>query len=81
MDAIITLKNEGDFVCTKPFVVIGINMEDQGSNVLILFDTRSRFSRKMLIVGASVNPQDSTERFNVWIYTKKVDTNLYELLQ
>ena len=70
MDAIITLKNEGDFVCTKPFVVIGINMEDQGSNVLILFDTRSRFSRKMLIVGASVNPQDATERFNVMLEPK-----------
>lgn len=44
MDAIITLKDEGNFVCTKLFVVIGINLEDQGSDVLILFDARSRFS-------------------------------------
>lgn len=74
MDAIITLKNEGNFICTKPFVIIGINMEDQGCNALILSDARSRFRRKMLIVGASVNPQDSTERFNVMLEPKFMDS-------
>ena len=74
VDAIITLKNEGNFVCTKPFVVIGINMEDQGSNALILSDARSRFSRKMLIIGASVNSQNPTERFDVMLEPEFMDS-------
>lgn len=58
MDAIITLENKGNFICSEPLVVVSVNMKNQRRNVLILLNTGSRFSREMLIVGASVNIED-----------------------
>ena len=56
MYAIITLKNIGDFVSSKPLVVIRMNMENQGGDMLIFPDTRSGFRREMLVISASVDP-------------------------
>ena len=35
VNAIITLKNMGDFICSKPFVIVGIDVKNLGSNHLI----------------------------------------------
>ncbi len=64
MDAIITLENKGNFICSGPLVVVGVNMENQRRNVWILPDTGRRFSRKMFVVSASVDIEDPAERFD-----------------
>lgn len=56
MYAIITLKDISDFVCSEPLAVIRIDMEDQGSDMLVLPDTWCRFSREMFVISASVDP-------------------------
>lgn len=55
MDAIITLENKGDLICSKPLAAVGVNMEDQRRNILILLDGGRGFSREMLIVVDSVD--------------------------
>ncbi len=54
MYAIVTLKDVGDFVGAKPFVIIGVDMQDQGGNVLILLGVWSWFGREVFIVRASI---------------------------
>lgn len=58
MDAIITLENKGNFICSEPLVVVGVNMENQGKNILILPDAGSRLSGEMFIVGVFVDIED-----------------------
>ena len=41
VDAIITPKNMGDFICSKPFVIVGIDVKNLGSNHLIFFGSVS----------------------------------------
>lgn len=41
VNAIITLKNMGDFICSKPFVIVGIDVKNLGSNHLIFFGSVS----------------------------------------
>ena len=47
-----------------------MDMEDQGSNVLILLDTRGRFSREMLVISTSVDPENAAKRFNAVLETQ-----------
>ena len=54
--AIITLKNIGDFISSETLVVIRMNMENQGGDMLIFPDTRSGFRKEMLVISASVDP-------------------------
>ena len=41
VNAIITPKNMGDFICSKPFVIVGIDVKNLGSNHLIFFGSVS----------------------------------------
>ena len=43
VNAIVTLKNIGDFISTKPFVIIGINLKNALSDFLIFFGAVSWF--------------------------------------
>lgn len=70
MYAIITLKDIGGLVCAEPLVVIRMDMENQGRDVLILPDTRSGFGREMLIISASVDPEDPAESLNTVLETE-----------
>lgn len=70
MNAIITLKDIGGLVCSEPLVVIRMDAENQGSNVLIFPDTQSRIGRKMLVISASVDPKDPAEGFDIVLETQ-----------
>jgi 23S rRNA pseudoU1915 N3-methylase RlmH len=48
MDAIITLENKGDLICSKPLAAVGVNMEDQRRNILILLDGGGGAAEKCL---------------------------------
>lgn len=54
VNAIITLKNMGDFIWFKPFVIVGIDVKNLGSNDLI-FSGSDRWYWIAMIVGAVVN--------------------------
>lgn len=70
MYAIITLKDIGGLACAEPLVVIRMDMENQGRDVLVLPDRRSGFGREMLVISASVDPEDPAEGFNAVLETK-----------
>ena len=41
-----------------------MDMENQGNNLLVFSDAGGRFRRKMLVIGASVDPEYPAERFD-----------------
>jgi len=55
VNAIITLENESNFISTKSFPVISIELKNGPADALILFGAVSRFRTEMLVVGASVD--------------------------
>ena len=57
--AIVTLKDVGDLVSAKALVIIGVDLENSLSNVLILLSSVSRFRIEMFVIGASVYTKDS----------------------
>lgn len=48
MDAIITLENKGDPKWSEPLAAVGVNMEDQRRNILILLDGGGGAAEKCL---------------------------------
>lgn len=50
-----------------------MNVEDQGSNLLILLDTGGRFSREMFVISASVDPENAAESLNAVLKSELVD--------
>ena len=71
--AIITLKNTGDLVGTKPFVVIGIDPEDDPGNLLVFLCTIGRFRTVMLVISAPVDTKDFTKNFDVMLEAQLMD--------
>ena len=55
VNAIITLKNVSDLVSTKPLIIIGINLKDHLTDLLIFPGAVSRIRTEMLVIGASVD--------------------------
>lgn len=51
-----------------------MNVENQGSNMLIFFNTRSRNSRKMFVISISVDPENPAERFDRMLKTELMDS-------
>lgn len=51
-----------------------MDVENKGSNVLVFLDARSRFSREMLVISASVDFEDTAESFNAVLKTELVDS-------
>ena len=70
MYAIITLKDISNLVCPEPLAVIRMDMENQGSNMLVFPDAGSGFSRKMLVISASVDIKNPTECFDAVLETQ-----------
>ncbi len=65
--AIITLKDISNFVSTKAFMVIRIDMENKLGNLLILLCSVGGFRRIMLVVSASVNAEDLAKNLDVML--------------
>ena len=72
--AIITLKNVSNLVGAETFVVVGINLEDQSGDLLILFGTISRLRFVMLIVSASIDVENSANSFNIVLETELMNS-------
>ena len=72
VNAIVTLKDKCYFVSTETLVVIGIDLQDQSCNLLILFSSISWLSVKVLVIGASVNAKNLTENLDVMLEAKLV---------
>ena len=70
VNAIVTLKDICDFVSTKSFIVIGVNLKNKPCNFLVFFGSVCRFGVKVLVVGASVNTKNLTKNFNVMLEAK-----------
>lgn len=51
-----------------------MDVEDEGSNALIFFEARSLFSREVLVISASVDPEEVAESFNVVLEPELVDS-------
>ena len=54
-NAIVTLKYIGDFIGTKPLVVVSINLQNKFCDFLVFFGAVSWFGTVVLIIGASIN--------------------------
>ena len=61
VNAIITQKDVGGFVSSEALPVIRMDMENQGSNMLVLPDTGRGLWREMLVISASVDPKNPAE--------------------
>ena len=71
----IMLKNVSNLVGAEMFVVVGIDLEDQSGNLLILFSTISRFRLVMLIVSASIDVENSANSsFNIVLETELMNS-------
>lgn len=55
VDAIVTFKNVSDFMGAETFIIIGINVQDQGSDLLVFPDSGSSFRGEVLIIGTPVD--------------------------
>ena len=51
-----------------------MNVEDKGSNTLVIRDARGGFSRKMLVISTPVDPKDTAERLNAVLETQFMDS-------
>lgn len=51
-------------------MVVRVDMENQGSNMLVFPDAGSGFSRKMLVISASVDIKNPAERFDAVLETQ-----------
>ena len=51
-----------------------MDMEDEGSNPLILPDVRGWFSGKMFVISAPVDPEDTAKRLNAVLETQLMDS-------
>ena len=69
IDAIITLQNIGDFICTKTFVIIGINLKNQSGDLLIFFGADSGFRMIMFIIRTSVDIQHFAKKLDAMLET------------
>lgn len=72
--AIVTPEDVSDFISAQAFIVIRMDMEDQRSDLLVLFDARGGFRREMLVISASVDPENAAERFNAMLETQLMDS-------
>ena len=54
VNAIITLQKVSNLIGTKTLVVIRINVQDQGSDVLVFTRARCRLGTEVLVIGTSV---------------------------
>jgi len=64
INAIITFKNTGNFICTKPFLALGIYLQNEGFQLLIFRNSWCRGCVKVLIIGASVDPKYPAKGFD-----------------
>ena len=55
MNAMITLENIGNLICTKTLVIIGVYLENSFGYLLIFFGAVSRYRVEMLIICTSVD--------------------------
>ena len=51
-----------------------MNVEDKGSNTLVICDARSGFRREMLVISTPVDPEDTAERLNAVLETQFMDS-------
>lgn len=51
-------------------MVVRVDMENQGSNMLVFPDAGSGFSREMLVISASVDIKNPAERFDAVLETQ-----------
>ena len=58
VDAIITLKDISDLISAKTLLIVGMDLQNEPCNLLILFCTVSGFRGVVLIVSASVNTEN-----------------------
>lgn len=73
VDAIITCKNISDLIGAETLVIIGINVEDQGSDLLVFPDSGSSFIGEVLVVGAPVDSKDPAQGFDGVLEPEFVD--------
>ncbi len=67
VEALITLKDICNLISTKPFVVIGVDLQNELCNLLILFSTISRLRIKVLAIVTPVDAQDPAEKLDVML--------------
>lgn len=63
--AIITSQDVLDLVSAEPFVIVSIDVEDGGTDFLILHRPQGRGRPKVLVIGAAVYPENPTERLDL----------------
>ena len=67
VNAIITLKNTGNFISTKTLVVISMNLQNKPGYLLILFGATRWLRIVMLVISTSVDTQNPAEGFDVML--------------
>ena len=68
--AIITLKDVSNFIGTKTFSVVNVNLKNQHGDLLIYFGAISRLGMVMLVISASVNAENSAKSFDIVLQTQ-----------
>lgn len=68
--AIITLKDVSNFIGTKTFSVVNVNLKNQLGDLLIYFGAISRLGMVMLVISASVNAENSAKSFDIVLQTQ-----------
>ena len=61
------------FISTDAVVVVGIDMKNEATNVLILLDSWRRRRIKVLIVGTAVDVKDPAQGFDVMLEAQLMD--------
>ena len=70
MKILVKMIEAGDFISAQTFIVIRMDMEDQRSDLLVLFDARGGFRWEMFIISASVDPENAAERLDAVLETQ-----------
>lgn len=61
------------FISTDAVVIVGIDMKNEATNVLILLDSWRRRRIKVLIVGTAVDVKDPAYGFDVMLEAQLMD--------
>ena len=74
VNAIITLKNVSNLVCSETFIIVRIDLKDDAFDVLVFFDSGSKVFAEVLIISASVDFQDTAESLDVVLKAELMDS-------
>jgi hypothetical protein len=55
VDAMVTLEDIGNLICTKTLIIVGVELENLFGYLLIFFGAMSRYRVEMLIICTSVD--------------------------